>query len=752
MQPRYAPVVAALLAMSGAALAQEADKFEWSGSLGAGLRGTDVEGGRRNAASSNSGVCPSTGVPACFAVPVPFDSRDAAKASEYRDLDSGFIGYADVQGSNDRNYIKFFGENFGRDDQLLRLSGGQYGSVKYELYQDKMPHNLSWNALTPMTSTGASVLGGTRNLDASTWNRFDYSLQRENRGLKAEVTANSPWHLRGEFNEVTMTGIRPGSGRLGTSSSFGLEELGYPVDYKTRNFIVDGGFASKAASFSLSYTVSVFDNANPSVQWPNFYQANAADTTLLPPNNMLQKWGLNGTLRNLPMNSTLAARATYSKLTNTIDVYQQGLLPNQAAPSSTTTTLLTPGQVGYETTASSSPQFKGEHKTTTASLSLFTNWTRTIDSRVFFNYYDKENNSTSISYAAATGGAFVIPALPAATLFGFKKTDLGVDLGWRVTPGQKISGGFQYMETEREREDSEKTQDRKYWVEYKNSMLETLTGRLKLIYTERHGEFNPARPVATTANPNQVPYYFRAYDVANFNQPQAKLVLDWAPVRFLDLGFEAAYKKTDYHDLFYGRKDDQRTEYNFTAAYGDPSRFRVTALANYEDVKFNQAYHQGTGPFPGGNQTATDFDWGTKNTQTNKLLGLIADWQAMSRLKLNGSFVYTKTGGGVDFSSGNTAGAGGFAGGPLVNYVTDNTTKKTLQVKGEYQVTKSWSGTLGFAHEKYDYSDDQMRGYQGFYPYYQNLTGQNQSWYTGAFANPSYTLKVAYALATYRFQ
>jgi hypothetical protein len=752
MQPKYAPVVAALLVMSSAAFAQEEDKWKVSGSLGAGLRATDIDGGRRNAASSNRTNCLSTDVVPCFAAPVPFDSIDKAKASEYRDLDSGFIGYVDVQAQSFRNYVKFFGENFGRDDQLLRLQGGTYGRTKFEVYEDKMPHNLSWNALTPMTGTGGSVLGGTRSTDASTWNSFDYSLERANRGFKAEFTAGGPWHLRSEMNEVNMTGTRPGSGRLGTSSSFGLEELGYPVDYRTHNIVLDGGYSTKTASFSANYTVSEFKNYNPSVMWPNFYQANATDTTFLPPSNLLEKFSLNGTLRNLPMSSTLAARATYSKLTDSFGVAQQGLLPNQASPSSTTAALLTPGQVGYETTAASASQFNGEHKTKTMSLSLLSNWTRSVDTRIYVDYYDKQNDSTPISYAASTGGAFAIAAVPAPTLFAFKKTDYGVDVGWRLTQGQKISGGYQYLKVHRERDDSEETRDTKYWAEYKNSMLDSLTGRIKTIFTERTGEYNPATPVAGTATPAQVPYYFRAYDVSSFTQPQVKVVLDWTPIRFLDVGFETAYKKTDYSDLAYGRKDDQRTEYNFTVAYGDPGSFRVTALANFEDVKFNQAYHQGTGPFPGGTQTAADFDWSTKNTQTNKLFGLIADWQAMSRLKLKGSYVWTKTGGGVDFTSGNTAGAGGFLGGPLVNYVTDNTTKQTLQLKGDYQVTKEWTGTVGFAYEKFDYTDDQMRGYQGYYPYYQNLNGQNQSWFSGAYANPSYKLTTIYMMAGYRFQ
>ena len=133
------------------------------------------------------------------------------------------------------------------------------------------------------------------------------------------------------------------------------------------------------------------------------------------------------------------------------------------------------------------------------------------------------------------------------------------------------------------------------------------------------------------------------------------------------------------------------------------------------------------------------------------MFGLIADWAVVERLALKASYIWTKTGGGVDFTSGNTAGTGGFQGGPLVNYVTDNTKKQTLNLKGDYKIDKHWTGTVGYVREKYDYADDQMRGYQGYYPYYQNLGGTNNSWFSGAFANPSYKLQVVYLMATYKF-
>jgi hypothetical protein len=284
-------------------------------------------------------------------------------------------------------------------------------------------------------------------------------------------------------------------------------------------------------------------------------------------------------------------------------------------------------------------------------------------------------------------------------------------------------------------------------------MASGVSGRLKYQYMERRSDINHAFTPSGTANPSQVAYYYSAYDVANFDQNMIRGNVDFNPVDRLTIGLGATWKKTSYKDLaYYGRTDDETTLVDLTVAYGNADSWQVSAVGNWGEVKFDQAYHQGTGPFPNGTQTASDFDWGTKNTQDYWLVAFMGEWLATEKLKLSGSLSWMKTGGGVDFWSGNQAGAGGFQGGPLVNYVTDNTKTRRFQLKGDYLIDRNWSATLGYAYEKYDYEDDQMRGYQGYYPYYQNLGGTNNSWYTGAFANPSYKANIVYLTATYRFQ
>ncbi len=743
-----AMIVGSLFA-AGSASADE--NFNWNGSLELGGRGVNTDGGERNGAYGTSAT---TSAP--FTGP-----RDEAKAQMYQDLNNGVIGVVDVRGSSRNYYLKFFGENFGRDDQFIDARGGGYGVFKAQVYSDRMPHNLSWNALTPLSNPGTALQTGPGGTyppakNPATWNAFDYGIQRNTVGGNLEVTANSPWFARVDYNEVATTGVRPGSGVLGTGSGNGFIELGVPVDYKTKNFTAEGGYTAKTWNIRLAYLDSKFSNGIESMQWTNFYMRNALDTQLLPPDNELQRWSLNASARELPLDSTAVLRITQSKLTDSFAVSATGLKPtgNQAPPIG----------VGYLVTTPSSPTFDGEHKTTTASFGLSSTLTTGLQSRLYYNYYDRANNSTVISYEGGGLGATAsnCPAANTATqfciaplegeLFAYTKNDAGIDLTYNLGKGQKLLGGYNYLKVDRDLEPAPETRDSRVWVEYRNSMVENLSGRLKYYYLQQRSDINHEDTNSGPATPAQVPYYYSAYDVANYDQNSVKLTVDWNPIRLLDIGFGATWRKTDYKDLqYYGRTDDKRQLYDLTVGYGDADQFRLTAIGNWSEVVFHQAYHQGTGPTPNGPQTSTDFNWGTENTQTNWLVALEADWVATEQLSLKASASWQNTGGGVDFWSNNYAGVGGYNGGPLVNYVTDNTKMQRFMLRGDYKINTKWSVSAGYAYENYDYSDDQMRGYQSYYGYYQNLGGTNNSWLSGAFTNPSYTNNIFFLTAKYSF-
>ena len=736
------------------------DNFNWSGNLELGGRATNTDGATRNGARGTSAttLTPFTG------------PEDAAKAQEYQDPSSGVIGVIDVRGSNRAYYMSLFGENLGRDDQYIFARGGGYDVFKVGFYSDRMPHNLSFNALTPLNWPGSSLQPAPAGAyppatNPATWNNFEYGLQRNTIGGNVEVNARSPFFGRVDYNEVQTTGIRPSSGQLGTGSGNGLIEFGLPTDYVTKNSVIEGGYKGRNWNVKLGYLNSKFSsNTGDTAQWGNFYMRSALDTSLQPQDNELQKWTLNFAMRDLWLDSTMLVRLTQSTLTSDFGVESAGLKP---AGTATQAPSGIPAAVGNLVTAPSSSTFYGEHKTTTATFSLQSTPMPGLGTRLYYEYYDKQNDSTPINYAAGalpstatapctnTATRYCMAAYTAPEPFEYTKNEFGLEANYGFGRYGKLLGGLNFVYTDRNLEPAPQTDDMRLWAEWRASMGDTLSGRLKYQFMQRDSELNPSYTNnASNVQPTTVPYYFRAYDVGNFDQNMVKFNVDWNPMALLTIGFGATWRQTDYKDFYFGRNEDTTQNYDLTVSYGNADKFLLTGIANWGETTFDQSYRNtasGASPTPGGTQTATTFDWGTHNTQENWLFAVLADWMATDKLKLTGSASWSETNGGVDFWSGSYAGAGGFNGGPLVNYITDNTRTERYQIKGEYRINRNWSATAGYAYEKYDYEDDQMRGYASFYPYYQNLGGTNNTWNSGAFTNPSYKNNIFFITAKYSF-
>ena len=163
------------------------------------------------------------------------------------------------------------------------------------------------------------------------WTTFNYGIQRNTLGGDFEFSNKTPWFVRADYNEVEQTGLRLNSGALGTGSGNGLIQYGAPVDYKTKNAFIEGGYSSKQWGFRLAYLDSKFSNANDSMQFTNFYMRNGLDEQLLPPDNELKKWSFNASAKQLPWDSTVLFRWSQSELTNNLGIASASLKPTSNA-------------------------------------------------------------------------------------------------------------------------------------------------------------------------------------------------------------------------------------------------------------------------------------------------------------------------------------------------------------------------------------------------------------------------------------
>ncbi len=715
MKRKLISVLIANLFAASAAVAAEGD-FQLSGSVGLGLRAINTTG------------------------------ADLYKLNEYRDLNNnGLISEIDLKGRGGSYYLNLLGENLGLDDQYIDLKGGQYGIFKYQVYDNRLRHNLTFGALTPYTGVGSNTLtrvAAFPNTNLATFTRFDYGYKREDIGGMFELSNNSPWYVRADVNEVTSKGVRPVGYAQGSSPGQGGVELPTPVDYKTRNFTLEGGYSSKKGHASVSWMQSKFSEGVSQLNWQNGYFGSGWDTALLPPSNDMTKIAANGVLKQLPMSSTLAARYTYSKVTNNFTVQTAALN----------------GTGGGITTAAATPAtFNGDVKNQSLSLALNSSPAKALDSRVYYNWNKKDNNSTPIAYAAGVfSGAGTQAQVIAARAAdehnnSYRKNNFGLDLGYRIDKQNKLSGGYDWLETKRDRADYNKSKDQKVYAQLKNTTLNNLEVRLKYEYMQRRSDFQEPFVAPTDTSNGYFLYAVRRYDVSSFDRDLVKLALDWNPAPLLDLGFETTYKKNKYKDVILGRTMDDRQEYFVNLGYGDPGVFRVSAFANLEYVQYD-ATHRYVGQAtctatvscdPAAPAVAAAYTWNTKNKDKNYALGMGADWPISGRLTLKGSYLYSVTEGAVDFTTLAATTASNYPRN-ITNY--DNTKGHTLNIRGVYSLDKQWELTGGFAYERYRYTDDATTGYT-----YVDGTTTTAAYLSGAYANPDYTAKILYLMAKYKF-
>jgi MtrB/PioB family decaheme-associated outer membrane protein len=670
--------------------------------------------------------------------------RDFSKLEEYRDLNSGVLSNIFLRGRDDKNWIDFYGENFGRDDMYIALRGGQYDAFKYRVYTNWLPHNFAFQALTPLQGQGTTLQ--TANFpqpNPATWNSFNLGYQRKDTGGYFEWQATAPWYFRVEGNQVTFDGSKVGSGALGTSPGNGFMDLAIPVSYTTTNVSAEGGYSTSRMHFAVSYLYSKFDNGNQSIQWTNPFFGNNLDQTYLPLDNSYQRIGVNGMIKDLPLGSTFSARYTYAKTTSDSPVALMALTAGS-----------TSGTGVYVPTMPNQTQFNGDFVNQTLALSLTSAPVKDLSTKVYYNFNKLDNDSTQLSFTPGPlGDCDGGPCSNA--LYRYTKNNVGIEGTWRINRANRLAGGWDYLDVDQNRVDYDHVRFNKLWAEWKNTSLENLDFRIKYQYIQRRSDFLLGNSGVDANDPNFLARSIARFDNSDSNQNYLKGVLNWSPMPMLDTSLEATYKNNDYPGTVLGRTKDHR-EYIFgTVSYGDPQKMRITLMGDYEWVKYD-SFHRVVGSStcdptspncfdPNTAPTSFAYNYSANNKDDNWLIGVGLDWQATERFLVKASVMYFQSDGSSDVISQNNFGN------PLPINTYDNWKQTALNLKGIYTFNKSWSFTAGYAYQRTRYGDIAYDGYQYTIPFPGVTTNTGQSYLNGYRAFTNGDANTVYLLATFRF-
>ena len=619
-----------------------------------------------------------------------------AKFTEYRDLkeDGGFYGRARLKFDTEKYFLDFQGGDFAYDTQHYKIDGGMWGKFKFDLFYDEIPHNFTFDARTPFVGAGRDTLTGAPNTNIESWDTFDYSVLRRQYGGGLKVNRIRPFFFDVSFQREEKEGIKP-TGAAETSPGGIAFELPEPVDYVTNNLNVQTGYSQKPLLLALSYFYSGFNNSDTALNLPaNF---NAPRAFSLPPDNTYHKGAFKGAV-NLPFNSRFSTNMGLAR-----------------------------GRSDTSILSLISSDYSGKVDTQNYDFALTSNPLRFLDAKVYYKYYERDNKSDD-------------PTGIVDLFLDYNISTYGGELGFRLPAHLYLNGGYKYVKTKRDKEGETDPEeilpydtDNIYYVDLRWTGLDFLGARIGYEKFDRDANYRTPESEENLA---------KRYYYASQNRDTFKASVDVFPLESLNLGFEYRYKEIDYSDTTYGLRSDKRHEIDISADYTIGKIAKVYGYGDYGWIKFGQMQRNNTGlPWEADQKDRT---WG---------YGIGTEVYVIpQKLTLTFQHDYLKSNGNVDFTLLDAAlfGASGIAGAnndivDIMNW--DDYTLYCFKIKTVYNFTKSLAASLGYAYERFKYSDAQLDNYL-FVP---ATAGTNGAYLTGAYKDQSYKANLVFGGVTYTF-
>jgi len=633
---------------------------------------------------------------------------ESAKAQEYEDLSDGVIGNVNLNYDSDDYFVNFEGTNIGLDDQYYQLKGRSYGKFKYSLFYDELPHNLSFDAYSFYSGIGSGFLyvDVANPRDQDTWRKFDYSIERKNFGGDFELSLASPYFFAVELDRVEQGGLKP----LGSGSFSGMIEMPEPVDYVTNNFNLSGGYRSDDFSIKVSGLYSTFDNSNNYLAWQNPFLG-ITEYNSLAPDNDYARLGLDLTWRQLPWMSTLVVNGSYTSLTGSVSQDEEGAE-------------MPPGL--------NDAKFDGDVSTINLSAIFASRPTDKLDTRAFYKYYDRSNDSTVIEY---NGGGNDVDLLE------YSKNTLGFDARYRFSSETSLNGGYTFEYIDRSnRDDGDNSTDNMIFLKLKNSSIENVIAKLEYTYLNRDTDYYFDLTGLTPFDAEYIRPFVSRYDVASKSMNAVKLGLEYYPLDNLGLGLSYKFVDNDYNDVTLGRTSDQGHELYGDLTWQASEMLTLSGFVGYENYQADSNHYNfspGQIAIPTVNDgNASSYRWTQDINQDFWSMGLTAQMPLMQdRLVLNLSWNYQNSNGNSDFTS---EGANELL--PLNKY--EDYYINNIEAKAQYAMTETLDLTVGYIYEKSVYEDNQWLDYEYI------LGG---TYLSGAYSDYDYEANVGYITVKYNF-
>ncbi len=618
-----------------------------------------------------------------------------AKFHEYTDEASGAVlGRVDGWYDSPGYFLGLIVRDPGYDTQHYRLDGGAYGKFKYWFDYQEIVHNKTFDARTFFTGVGTDQLSGQANTNPATWaTTFDYRTLRKKVDTGLAFTIPKPFFFNVSYTHEKKEGVMPvGTPTNGVGGA--SLELPAPVDYRTNGFTAEGGYGKKPFFLSFSYAYSEFRNGSEDLTFTPV--GSSPGIFSLPPDNTFYRFALKGSV-DLPVHSKLSLKLGDARTTSDAAVFTF---------------------------------FDGRIDTHNYDVALASRPVSFLDVNLFYKYYQRDNKST--------GQVPVDTVLTTTVPLYYQTETYGAEVGLKLPAKLYLSGGYKFVDTARRIRFLDDPSlalpyntDHVYSADLKWTGLDVATFRLGVERLNRGADYR---------NEESRALLNRKFAYAAQNRDTVKASVDLSPTEALNVGLEYRYKKSNYNDTAFGFTADRTYGGSVNADYAFRKLARLYGYVDYERTTLDQRGLINTSV------------WESRQEEKTYGYGLRSDVYVIpKKLTLILQYDYLRANGANDFGFFDNLiwGAIGVpVGAPVDIAAWDDYQKYSARVSAVYQWSESISTKLGYAYERYKYTDAQLNGYQ-LTP---DGTPSSQAFLTGANSAPSYSANVVFLGLSYKFR
>jgi hypothetical protein len=441
----------------------------------------------------------------------------------YQDLSNGALSNVGIRGRNSTTWFHGLRREL-RPHRPVHVPARRH--VRHlqggRIPQRHAAHVLVERASRRTTAAAATLLTATFPLGSATstppgtGTRSTWGTSAGRRRL-FEWQKNSPWYFRVDGNQVTFNGTKVGSAANGTSPGNGYVDLAFPVEYKTSNWGVEGGYQTgKATLLRCAGTTASSTTRTRRSSGPTRSSAATRSTRIVPAagqhvqqvhaDRQLPRPAVEvGDLRALHVREDHERRQPRAVRAERQQRLQLRRCPDQG-------------------------NFNGENVNQSFALAWTAVPVTSVDTRVYYYWTKLQNHSDEIQYGNAPTNPLAerirLRQLHAGwrsaiadrrqlrnDLYNYTKNDVGFDVWWRFMRGSRLGFGYDYNNLDQTRVDYDKSHVSKLWVEYKNTMFDTWSGRLKYQYLKRDSTLNYSNAGLSPNDPNYLLPYTSAFDL-----------------------------------------------------------------------------------------------------------------------------------------------------------------------------------------------------------------------------------------------